>query len=275
MPPRGKNWCLTINNPEEECAGFDEIIMQYLICGIEVGEKGTRHIQGYVQFKDRQTLGTVKSIWPRAHLEIARGSPEKNVLYCSKEGKSHEHGECLKGQGARSDLDDIKQLIDLGAGLADIRDSNYGSYIRYNRSIIADREFVIPNRSWPTELHIRWGASGTGKSRYCADTYPDAYWKTRGEWWDGYDGHETVVIDDFYGWLKFDDILRLCDRYPLRTPYKGGFKKFVAKRIIITSNVNYRDWFPNITNEELWRAFERRITSCIEFTDADLVNQIR
>ena len=43
-----------------------------------------------------------------------------------------------------------------------------------------------------------WGPSGTGKSRFVAACWPDAFWKApESKWWDGYSGQETVVLDDF------------------------------------------------------------------------------
>lgn len=260
-----KNWSFTINNPLDECAGFVKEKMGYLICGLEVGDKThTKHIQGYVQMKKRTTRASMKKIWPTAHLEIARGSPKQNVTYCSKEGKSHEHGELTKGQGSRSDLDGIKVLIDSNCSLAEIRDAHYGDFIRYQKSIRFDREFVRSHRSEPTELHIHWGATGTGKSKYCRDHYPEAYWKPFGKWWDDYDGQETVVIDEFYGWLPFSVLLRLADWTPLYVPNKGGFAKFTAKRIIITSNADPESWYPGVY-PEVKKALLRRVTSCKEY----------
>ena len=41
-------------------------------------------------------------------------------------------------------------------------------------------------------------SSGTGKSRWVAAIWPDAFWKApESKWWDGYSGQETVVLDDF------------------------------------------------------------------------------
>ena len=48
------------------------------------------------------------------------------------------------------------------------------------------------------EVWVLWGPSGTGKSRWVAATWPDAFWKSpESKWWDGYSGQETVVLDDF------------------------------------------------------------------------------
>jgi energy-coupling factor transporter ATP-binding protein EcfA2 len=64
----------------------------------------------------------------------------------------------------------------------------------------------------------------------------DLYNKTRGKWWDGYMQQRTVIIDEFYGWLKYDELLRMCDRYGYRVPVKGGFTEFTSRNIIITAN---------------------------------------
>lgn len=268
-----KNWCITYNNYEQECLQFNPETDQYMVCGLEIGEKNTPHIQGYIQLKKRTTLKSLKRRFPKHHLEVARGSPKQNVEYCTKDGKSHEHGELLKGQGARSDLTALKNEIDAGTSYERIRELDYGYALRYQRAIKNDIEYCRKPRSWPTELYIYWGATGTGKTRKAFESYPEAYWKTRGEWWDDYEGHETVIIDEFYGWLPISEMLRLCDRYPMQVPVKGGFRKFVAKRIIITSNVRYTEWWPSIEKTgAVFLAFERRITMCTEFKSLDIRN---
>lgn len=71
----------------------------------------------------------------------------------------------------------------------------------------------------------------------------NTYYKPRGQWWDGYDGHDSVVVDDFYGWMACDELLRVCDRYPCKVPVKGAFVEFVAKNIYITSNRHVWEWY--------------------------------
>lgn len=31
-----------------------------------------------------------------------------------------------------------------------------------------------------------------------------------------------MVIDDFYGWIPYDEMLRVMDRYPHKVPIKGA-----------------------------------------------------
>lgn len=269
---KARAYAITLNNPSGDCLGFDEDVMEYMICGLETGEKKkTPHIQGYVYFKSKKRFTYVKKLWPTAHIEVGRGKPVQNQTYCSKDGSFHEHGELPKGQGARTDLEHVRELVDAGASIQTVRSESYANFIRYQNAIVRDIECARPDRDWVTELHILWGETGTGKSRWCAENFPDAYWKPTGEWWEGYDGHETVVIDEFYGWLRLDLMLRIADRYPLRVQVKGSSRKFVAKSVYITSNKPWEEWWAFIQNpesashERLKRAFARRITSVREF----------
>lgn len=55
---QGKNWCFTINNwTEEEFQLLQDIEVQYLVVGKEVGENLTPHLQGYVQLKKKLRTG--------------------------------------------------------------------------------------------------------------------------------------------------------------------------------------------------------------------------
>ena len=68
------------------------------------------------------------------------------------------------------------------------------------------------------------GPSGTGKSRFVAARWPDAFWKApESKWWDGYSGQETVVLDDFKDYaMPLVELQRLLDWYPLWVEVKGG-----------------------------------------------------
>lgn len=240
---------------------FNEDTDVFMVCGEEIAPTtGTPHIQGYVQLKQKTRLSALKKRWPTAHLEPQRGSNVRASDYCKEDGKYHTHGEMTSctTQGQRTDLESVKQLID-GRKFENIREEHYATFIRYRRAIMDDIDHTIPHRSSPTELYIYWGPTGVGKSKGASDMYPEAYWKSKGEWWDGYWYQDTVIIDEFYGWLGIDFMLRLCDRYPLSVPVKGSFKKFVAKRVVITANIPWTEWWRSM-DERLAAAFRRRIT---------------
>lgn len=49
----------------------------------------------------------------------------------------------------------------------------------------------------PLTNEYHWGVSGAGKSHYVRTTYPEAFIKSNDIWWDGYDGEEVVIIEEF------------------------------------------------------------------------------
>ena len=148
------------------------------------------------------------------------------------------------GQGRRSDLLEIVQLVQSGeTSMERIARECPVQVIKYYKGIEAYIRLTrpIPERDFKTEVRFYYGRPGSGKSRRAITeakaTGGRIYYKPRGDWWDGYKQHECVIIDDFYGWIKYDDLLKICDRYPYQVPVKGSFEQFTSKYIWITSNV--------------------------------------
>jgi len=253
---RNAKWCFTLNNYTEE---EYKLVMDkaqrfnpsYLIVGKEVGEKGTPHLQGYINLgnKGRRSLLQMKTLSARAHWEVARGSDMDSQKYCSKEGDFVEHG-APQTAGARNDLKSACDILKEKKSVAAVAREMPSTYVKYHRGFEALNAIYTDDdvRDFKTKVTVLVGKPGTGKSRYALEVakklYPDSiYYKPRGEWWDGYDGHKCVIIDDYYGWLKYDELLKICDRYPYRVPIKGGFRQFRAQHIFFTSNVEINKWY--------------------------------
>lgn len=271
---QGRNWCFTLNNPTtEEISNLhtslpNRVEFRFMVFQLEQGELQTPHVQGYVEFNRVMRFNRVKSlISPRIYLNQRRGTRQQAADYCRKEeGRIEGPWEYGQGpsQGRRTDLDEIRDAIDAGTTLDNLWTDHFSSMIRYSRGVKEYLTMKTPQRTFKTQVHIAIGPPGTGKSRWVLDTFPGAYWKQRGEWWDGYDRHKTVVMDDFYGWIKYDTLLRLCDRYPLLVETKGGQANFVAETIIITSNKEPWEWYSRIPD---MGALYRRITKWHKFND--------
>lgn len=248
--PRAR-WCFTLNNPTDEekavVSGIDPESVKYLIVGQEVGESGTPHLQGFINLKKKKTLKGIKGlISNRAHFEPARGTDEDNKKYCGKDGNILVEVGTPHCQGKRTDLDAlVSELLD-SKSLTVVAEKFPAQYVRYHRGLnqlMLDHPLMQTYRQWKTDVIVYVGPPGCGKSRTVALVDPGAYWKPRGKWWCGYTGQETVILDDFYGWIPFDDLLRLCDRYPLRVETKGGSRAFVARKMFITSNALPSEWY--------------------------------
>lgn len=110
---RAKRWCFTLNNwtaPEVQHLStlVENGSATFLIFGREIGEQGTPHLQGYVEWNAAIRLTTCKNRLgsARFHVEVARGDAAANITYCTKENDFEEFGERpAAGQGRRSDLE--------------------------------------------------------------------------------------------------------------------------------------------------------------------------
>jgi hypothetical protein len=269
--PKGRRWIGTLNNYTDdeltEWVQLAELVMDskhdtlsYLAFQEEIApETGTPHLQVYLIVNDSLRRRAVQRALPagmRMHLEPARGNHEQCKKYCTKEESRKPDGVSLCGgkepsPGRRNDLVRVKEMLDAGAKEAEIADEFFGQWVRYHKAFQRYRGIKLPNRTEPTFTTVYWGPPGTGKTRAAFDEAgPDAYWlpKPNGSrvFWDGYEGQENVVIDEFFGWMPRDLMCRICDRYPFRVETKGGSVPFVAKRIWITSNSPPCEWWTRI-----------------------------
>lgn len=280
MAPSAKHWCFTINNYTNDDkqkltdlwqgvdSGNPTSAIRYLVWGEEVGEQGTPHLQGYISFLARRTFNYVKStVGTRAHIEKAKGTPAQNREYCTKDGAYTEFGQVPAGPGARSDLVALRDAIKTGATREEIFELYPKESFRYERAISKwiDTFDKPRDRNEPPKVVVLWGNPRTGKTRLVYDSHDiTSIWSwPGGPWFDGYDGHEVALFDDFNGSaFPIQYLLKLLDRYPFRVPIKGGYKQWRPKTIYITSNLDPTTWYSgaNAKNQEalLARITERK-----------------
>lgn len=153
----------------------------------------------------------------------------------------------------------MKEMIDSGKTDVELAEYDFALYVTSYRGLAHYRVITSTPRDHEVHVSVIQGPTGTGKSKYCKDNYAGAYWKQRSNWWDGYSNHEVVIIDEFYGWLPFDLLLRICDRYPLLVETKGGQVNFTAKQIIITTNAVPERWYKHV----YFKSFIRRVSQWI------------
>lgn len=284
-----KYWCLTENDPTGIVewmswleAGNLPPGVDYMIGQIESGEQGKTHLQGYVELSNRKRLAWLKShLSATAHFERRRGTATEAIEYCKKEetritGPWEVGTPTLNTPGKRNDLLLAKMELDKGITLPDLarNDAFFASCAHFYKFFdwyLKNAGLKNPPRRKENlvEVLLLIGKAGTGKTRYAADKYPDAYWKpSQSKWWDGYQGEKTVVFDDLnHGWFTWDTFMRIIDRYPLKVEYKGGYIDFCATTMIITSNTHPRYWYKNMGSR--WSALERRITKVLHFFNVD------
>lgn len=96
---QSKDWCFTWNNPsDDEILSINDWDYKYLIFQKEVGQNGTPHLQGFIQFEKQTRLSALKKLSKRIHWEKRRGSPYEASHYCEKPVKDCECKHCVEAR---------------------------------------------------------------------------------------------------------------------------------------------------------------------------------
>lgn len=233
-------YCFTLNNyTEEETAELSQCKppLKGMWWGREVGENGTPHLQGYMTLTKPMRITGIAKIpgCRRMHLEVRRGTHQEAITYCGKESPLEKYGDTTRAQGSRSDLDRARRLATEG-GMRAV------TLTEKHQGIVVAEKFLTYHeepRDWKPRIDWYWGPTNTFKSSVARAMLEDkdVYTKNNGtKWWNGYDRHEAVIIDDFRdSWWSLTEMLSLLDRYEKQIEVKNGMRQFVPKWIIVTS----------------------------------------
>lgn len=279
-----RRWVFTINNyTEADCgrirdwAATDECVG--ISAGLEVGGKsGTPHIQGFlIAGKSTRKTYFYKTFRGdkkcKFWMDVPRGDWAQNAKYTTKDQNVLVWKvPPQKEQGRRMDLEDFHaaikrkpeistdELIEEGHLHCLAKYPRLRNELRFEYGKLASRPFRAP------EVHVRWGAAGTGKTRGPYEEGAFMLTSFTPEWWDGYDGDEIVLFDDYYGEFPWGRFLKLLDGYQCRLPTKGGHTWSRWTKLYITSNKHPKEWYPD---EGFPHQFKRRLTSVTEFKVLD------
>jgi len=178
-----RDWCFTINNPEESDIAstfglWENELCTYIVYQYERGEEGTLHMQGFVQMKAKTRLLRMSRLLARAHIEarFKKSTPQQAADYCKKEeGRVEgpfEFGELDNTtQGKRTDLEEIHELCKSHTSIPDMMEKYTGTVIRNLKNIKEVRNMYIPPRDFKTEVTVIWGFPGTGKTYWAMHAF--------------------------------------------------------------------------------------------------------
>ncbi len=125
-------------------------------------------------------------------------------------------------------------------------------------------EQLLQQPSISGDLENLWyfGPPGSGKSLCARTRFPQLFLKALNHWWDGYEGEETVLIEEWeVTSAKFlgHHLKIWADRYPFKPEIKGSsLPPQRPKRIVITSNYSLQECFGG--DPTLLAALRRRFT---------------
>lgn len=247
MNTRSRGWIVVINNyTDDDCA--DVIIesdnAEYTLCGFEKGKKGTPHLQMYFYYSEARTARTIKSIFPRAHLEAQKGTNKqaRNYVTQNKDKPNADYWESgtLPHQG-RLNMNDIENAMN-------DPENNVHLFHQYRKTHAAIKQEIIKRESkktlfykiedngeddWLERILIKLGHDIKDVNKYAVITTLDEL--------ELYNSRETIILYDFsimlanqlYLWGKGIDMT-----------YKFGYEVKMIKPtnfVVVGANVDF--WY--------------------------------
>ncbi len=287
---RSRKFQLTFNNPDKhkKCShqAIKETLKQWdnilywCMCD-EIAK--TLHTHLYIHLKNPIYFSSIKKSFPTAHIEMAQASPQENRDYIRKEDKRidtekettnlketfEEWGTIPKmGQGKRSDLENLYQMIKDGYSNVEILEINPDNLLNLQHIDKARLE-ILSNR-YKSERRFNLlvtyvsGATGYGKSRNILDSHGDASAYRVTDYkhpFDTYSGEDVLVFEEFRSDLPIGSMLNYLDIYPLQLPARYNNRQACFNYVYIVSNWKLEDQYHNIRMEqpETYQAWLRRI----------------
>lgn len=283
---RSRTWILTVPAQGNHSYSREEIKVALepydsFLGQLEKGESGYLHWQILLVHKHAIRFSTLKKALPGVHLEPKRGSMQQAVAYVTKKDtrvvkeKPLAKGEISTSeQGKRSDLDELREIVLTGSMSLDdliIDHPLAASYTRMCQSLIRARDA----KKWKNELRLDlkvtviFGETGTGKTRtvyqnnelknVCRVTH---YGSGK---FDHYSGHRILALDEFAGQIPVQELLTLCDIYPVELPARYEDKIACYQHVYILSNTPPWDWYD--CDVSLKKALSRRFTEVIRLDE--------
>ena len=302
---RHQGFCFTHNNwaPEDAATykkAFDKGYLRWIIWGEETAPTtGTRHLQGFFWTSTMVTLQNVQKKFKGSWIAIPgrEKGPDYWNEYCSKQDgdmktfglqptEAEFQAQVPKGQGARSDLLEVKRKIDSGVSCEELveDDDHFGTFAAHAKFFNSYQSAKRRRKGYqPPRVEVIYGPTGTNKSKRVWEKFnydTSKLWKLSPDmasgqtvWFDGYAGHEAVLIEEFRaGHMKYNALLDILDGYPTMVQVKGGSVHWSPKEIYITSPVAPEEWYPNLATNDKIAQLMRRITVVTYTGSTDVTN---
>ena len=187
---------------------------------------------------------------PGSHIEIKRGTCDQAIDYCKKDGVWTEIGKKPMTPKEKGDCNKKRWreiLSKAEEGNHDWLRENEPHVWMMHEEKVRKKCKVMPEALdiGPGEKVHEWyyGKPGTGKSHKARMENPGAYLKRKNKWWDGYEGHDVVIIEEWSpdDKLSLQNLKEWADKWPFAAERKGGYMNIRPKKIIVCSNYHPND----------------------------------
>ncbi len=248
---------------------------------------GTPHLQMYIEFTPGSRLSSrqIHAIPGLQHVAIkpAPRSVKRCLSYVSKilsklDGYPDLTGRngTFRGQAKAKSRQEIFDKIFQGSmTLKQVSEADPDLYIRNSSGIGKLIGLHLKARTYITNGIIYFGPTGVGKTIKAWAENPKAYpfsWPKGSKlWMDKYSGcteagksHDVMICDEFRSnRLRLTRMLDFVgNAKPLPCQTKGGWTTFNSHTIIVTTNEEPMDWYPNLSPEAFSMMRRRLLQHC-------------
>lgn len=281
LPLKVRSFVLTdwnMNTSEQYEKIMESNSIQFLAYGKEICPKTKKaHNQAFFYTWNPisrllKNLNKIGKWWGDTHCNIAPmyGNFEQNDAYCKKENIYTKLGKEPK-QGERGDIRENVEMLTKGEITVDelaLKDPiNFSMYQRLYEKI----NNIKLQKNWRTTMtkgYWFWGGTQCGKSHNAFTKFGIAKDETHYVknlnvmWWDGYSQQDIVIMNEFRGEIKYNELLDLVDKWPKTVPIRNQRDvPFNSKKLVITSSKPPEEIYMKIMDhqeklEQLERRFE-------------------
>ncbi len=285
-------WCFTRNRREDETqedflgTKWTQLPERATWLFFQHEKEARDHFQGAVWFKNKVRLATVVRALGGGgiHVERARGTPQQQVEYCSKQ-ETKVAGPWELGvrprQGRRTDIEETLKAVKKRGYQEAFTDPKYAkTMVKYPRGM-QDYEWAVKKKARIDKGYVKpriwvlWGPTDTGKTRW-ATTSSDSWWihpDLDEKWWDGYNGEDRIILDEFACQWKLQTLLSTIDGTINQKATKGSHVILQNVEWVFTANSDPSTWYPNCRQEQRDALFNRlfhRFESMVWFTGTNV-----
>lgn len=263
---RHRRWILTVPAEGEKGVSRDELQQalapyESFLGQLEQGEGGSsyRHWQLVLVHSEPIRFSTLKKKLPTAHVEPVRDL-RASLAYVQKEDTRVEGAKPLvkgsispgPGQGHRSDLDALRTRILQGQETADdliLSDASAWRHSRLVGDLVGARDrHRQEGKLRNVQVRVVFGDTGTGKTsavltglQALGSVCRVTHWGTGT--FDGYDGQDSLVLDEFAGQPPLEELLTWLDRYPVALPARYRARQAAFVRVVLCANAPPWTWY--------------------------------
>ena len=277
---------------------FNKLSSKYdnILMAIHDKEETNIHAHIVIQNASAIRFSTIKKLLPYGDIEKQRGTNLQCYQYClhidekSKETEKQEYDEsCIKtniddievwkklssGGGSRSDLIKLTEMVKNGASDLDIMNEYPSQFMVFCNSINKVRQTYLREINAKQFRHLEvvyiYGSTGVGKTRFVMEKHGyDKVFRVTDYGtgaFDGYNGQDIILFDEFRSSITITQMLTLLDGYPVELPCRFANKSALYTKVYIVSNIPLSQQYPNVQKEEpkTYDAFLRRINVVYNF----------